>query len=150
MVSIEYVSFVQNRQPYLHRTEQPGAPQLNEMATDLNMNGNSITNVSELTASSVTVLETLETTNLVADTVTAGELFSLVASTTTITGDYTVSGNLDVGGQITASSAAITGGIVADLLYNRYDFEYTRIGGSDDHNQRSATCRYGVGKNRDH
>ncbi|WP_299800191.1 polymer-forming cytoskeletal protein [uncultured Ruegeria sp.] len=88
--------------PFLHRAAQPGFPELNEMQTDLLMNGFDLVGAGELQANEVTVAGTLQ-----ADTITG---------TLMVDGDVEAAGDLTVGGEVTANEATISGATTASTL----------------------------------
>jgi len=88
--------------PFLHRTAQPGFPELNEMQTDLLMNGFDLVGAGELQANEVTVAGTLQ-----ADTITG---------TLIVDGDVEAAGDLTVGGEVTANEATFSGATTASTL----------------------------------
>ncbi|WP_299083351.1 hypothetical protein [uncultured Ruegeria sp.] len=101
-VAIRVVRMDRNVLPFLHRTTQPGFPELNRMETDLNMNGSSLVGAGVLDADQVMV-----TTGLQAGT---------VAGILTVDGDITAAGALDVGGTLGANAATIAGAATAASL----------------------------------
>ncbi len=88
--------------PFLHRVAVPGYPELNQMLTDLDMNGFDITGVGALDAEEITV-----DTDLQADAITG---------TLTVDGDVAATGDLTVGGTLTASETTISGAATVNTL----------------------------------
>jgi len=91
---------------YLYRNAVPGQPQVNDMNTNLGLNGNAITNASAIGTG------TLTTTS----TATIGGTASIAGNTTiggsaTISGNEAVSGALNVSGSI-ATPATVSSGYV--------------------------------------
>jgi hypothetical protein len=98
LVSLEFVSFGRDVSPYLHRIAQVGRPQLNQMETDLDLNGNNLEDVGTLTATNLVVLNGLSAQSISGATSVLGNL--------TASGNMTVSQTLNIGGNLTVTGTA--------------------------------------------
>ena len=109
--------------PYLHREAQPSAPELNQMQTSLDMGGNNITGVAQVTATTVDVTEQLSAETLTGTTRVIGPLTvqSLTANSTA-----TIEGMANVLGRITAPELIVSG----RLQTQRLDVDSATISGS--------------------
>lgn len=129
LVAVRYLDFDADIRPYLHRQDLTmNGIDLNQMATDIDMGGHSISGVGAFTAN------TVNATTVVADTVSVGSTLQTdqmtVTDTLTVLGDLTGgdaaflngvtadtatitttlrAGNIDVAGAITGTSGAING-----------------------------------------
>lgn len=124
LVALEFVSFGRDISPYLHRVARVGRPQLNQMETGLDLNGNSLEDIATLTATNLAVETALTaqsisgTTEVVGD-LTAGGNMS-VAQTLDVTGDLTVTGtataqNATIAQRLSATEIAATNATIGTL-----------------------------------
>ncbi|WP_170566211.1 hypothetical protein [Ruegeria atlantica] len=81
--------------PFLHRVSKPGRPELNRMETDLDLGGNDLTGIDTLEAENVTVADAFDITTLTGDL--------------SVTGNVETSGTLRVTGEITTANLTATG-----------------------------------------
>ena len=102
-LALEYLSLGRDVSPYLHRKLDAQAPELNQMETHLDLNGNDILNVGALNAQDIVFTQSLEAPQL--------------TGTLTVEGSVTIEGNLDVTQSMTVESdATITGTTKTDKL----------------------------------
>lgn len=99
--------------PYLHRETQTSAPELNQMQTNLDMDGNNITGVAQVTATTVDVSDTLSAATLTGTTQVFGPL---TVDSLTANSSATIQGTANVLSRITAPELIVNGRVQTQRL----------------------------------
>ncbi|MEJ5220018.1 shufflon system plasmid conjugative transfer pilus tip adhesin PilV [Cognatishimia sp. D5M38] len=114
IVAVEYLSAGLNVDPYLHRVSVPGRTELNQMEVDLDLGGNSISDIGTLTAVELHVSGDLTTEQITGDLAVSGQFE--VSGALISTGPITVSGDLNVANSLSAANLSVTNTISASNL----------------------------------
>lgn len=114
---IRYVSQTVTVDPYLHRVQVAGRPDLNRMQTDLDMGGFDLLGVNRFETDELTVQDTMTVSGrLQANEIDGGGARFIGITAGAIETNTLVGGNLNTSGQLSAGSLVVTGEIEATSL----------------------------------
>jgi hypothetical protein len=107
--AFEFVSVERDVSPYLHRVSVPGRPELNQMATDLDLGGNDLLGGGAITAADARL------TNVIGQTITGAVTIndSLIVAGTATVATLDAQGATTIAGTLSANQIDVTGPISA-------------------------------------